>query len=231
MENWNNTSKRYIAFLDIMGFSNYVYRNKHELVKTRMENLHTIINETEKDLHNGSTQWKNIQNPIKTVIFSDSILIISKDDSDNSLDFILLACKLLLKKSFEKKIPMKGAISYGTITADFEKSLFFGKALIDAYTLEEQLNIYGVALDEKVERKFKNCSKLSSYCVETKISTDSGQITHNIINWFLPNSGRKEDIISEKENALNTIRKFYGSMSGKPRRYVDNTIAYIQACP
>lgn len=229
MTDWVDTTERYIAFVDIMGFSNYVYRNTHNQVKKRMSLLQKIIGKTEIELHEISKTFNKIPNPIKVVIFSDSILLITKDNSKNSLEYILFACQLLLAESFENKIPMKGAVSYGTITADFEKSLFFGKGLIDAYTLQEQLFIYGIVIDEKVEKKIKPYNHLiKGYSVKAKTAMKSGSITHFTINWMIQADKFENNIESNRDKAISIMESFYDDMSGYPRKYIDNTIECIQ---
>ncbi len=229
MKNWVDTTERYIAFIDIMGFSNYVYRNTHELVKKRMCLLQKIIDETEGRIHRVSSELDKSPNPIKTVIFSDSILLITKDNTKNSLEYILFACQILLTESFKSKIPMKGAISYGRITADFDKSLFFGKGLIDAYTLQEQLFIYGVVLDEKIEKKAKQYPyMIKGYCIKSKTYMKSGSITHYIINWMFKSDNYNKSSESNKNKGISIMESFYSDMSGYPRKYIDNTIECIE---
>jgi len=225
MLDWKDTTERYIAFLDIMGFTNYVYRNSHNVVKKRMLLIQAVIDKTEAEIHSSSKEFDGIENILKTVIFSDSILIISKDGTKASLDYLLFACQLLLSESFKKEIPMKGAISYGNITADFDKSLFFGKALIDAYSLQEQLFIYGVALDEKAEKKVSSIKDyMKAYCIRTKVATKSGAITHLIVNWAKWADKMKNDNDSNSKVGISIMERFYNDMSGHPRKYIDNTI-------
>lgn len=227
---WIETTERYIAFLDIMGFKNYVYRNSHDLVKKRMISLNEILNETEKQIHKISKQLNNIDDPIKTIIFSDSILLFSKDGSKDSLENILFTCQILLTECLEKKIPIKGAISFGRITADFEKSLFFGKGLIDAYELQDQLFMYGVILDEKVEKRLlPNKKFIDGYCSHCKVHTKSGKINHYTIDW--PKwIETKSNFFKEKGKItpISVMENFYRDMSGYPRKYVDNTIEFCQ---
>jgi hypothetical protein len=227
MNDWKETAERYIAFVDIMGFSNYVYRNRHDVVKKRLTLLQSILDNTQSRINDKKYKSSYL---IKTVIFSDSILIITKDNTKDSFFSIIYACQFLLCDSFENRIPIKGALSYGTITADFEKSLFFGKALIDAYTLQEQLYVYGVVLDEKVEKRIQQRSYFINrfYCITYQTPMKSGLITHHTINW----TSAFKNYVDEKEliykNAVEIMKKFYFDMSGHPRKYIDNTIDYLQ---
>jgi hypothetical protein len=50
MKKWKDTDKRYVCFVDIMGFKNFVYRNSHEAVKRRMTKFQKIISENERTI-------------------------------------------------------------------------------------------------------------------------------------------------------------------------------------
>lgn len=221
---WKLTTKRYIAFLDIMGFSDYVYRNPHAAVVKRMSIFQKIISTNGTELKEIAKLISNKDEAIKTVSFSDSVLIISSDESTASLESILFCSQMILVASFLNKIPIKGAISYGDMTADFDNSLFVGKALIDAYNLGEQLNMYGIVLDNKIERKINNYKfDLSSYCVQSAIPMKSGLITHQAINWVNWMKSR------EKKDPKLTLESFFELVSGAPRKYIDNTLDFCKS--
>jgi hypothetical protein len=236
MSNWEETKDRYIAFIDIMGFSDYVYRNKHSVVKKRMTNLHEILASTEKAFKSVTVEEEMLKSEIRTTIFSDSILIITRDDSNDSLASINLVCKMFMAECMNQQIPLKGAISYGTVTADFDKSLFFGKGLIDAYSLQEQLFMYGIVLDNKIEKRLKknyDATKIDGLLCQSLVATKSGLITHYVVdwmNWLIP----YEEFVKDKENqivhkhSIPVMEKFFEDMSGYPRKYIDNTIEHIK---
>ncbi|WNH10851.1 hypothetical protein [Thalassobellus suaedae] len=240
MIDWKETSNRFIAFIDIMGFSNYVYRNEHSVVKKRMNKLQSILEDTEKKINDLKKDTLKSES-IKSVIFSDSILLITKGNSEDDLKTILFTCQVFLTNCIIDKIPIKGAISYGTLTADFNKSLFFGKALIDSYNLQEELFMYGIVLDYKIEKQLlKKKDAGNGYCIQCKTPTKSGNITHYNIDWMCwhntmndlkkikdPNDVEKLRLKIDKPTAIKAIQEFYTDMSGYPRKYLDNTIDFI----
>jgi len=221
----NKTSIRYITFIDIMGFSNFVIRNSHRTVERRMEIFQSIINSHEAKLKSISKDINNKEDIIRTVAFSDSVLIISSDDSRDSLESILFCSQLIITSCMLNKIPIKGAVSQGKITADFQKSVFFGEPLIDAYNLAEQLHMYGIILDEKVEKKARMMKfDLNPFCVKTKIPTKNGNITHFAINWV---NWMK---ITYNKKAIFVLESLYEQVSGMPRKYIDNTLDFLKVC-
>ena len=219
--NWKETTNRYIVFIDIMGFSNLVYRNTHSSVKTKMLKFSKFFSDLEKVTEEVSLKKANSLSRIKTTVFSDSVLLISEDGSAKSLKSIVVACELILAKSFDSGIAIKGAVSYGMITADFLNSLFFGKGLIDAYKLEEELLFFGIALDHKVEKKLRTLKVPleDNLFVDKKVPTKSGKIKHKVINWL----NISKDAIGS-DNHIEVLEKLYENMSGRPRLYLDNSI-------
>ena len=75
------------------------------------------------------------KNIIKTVLFSDSIFIFSKDNTKESLVLMISVIQTLIEKTLSRRIPFyfKGALAHGKISVDEENQIYFGQALIDAY--------------------------------------------------------------------------------------------------
>jgi hypothetical protein len=228
---WDETTVRYVAFLDIMGFTDLIYRNEHLVVKEKMSKLSTLVEDLIENGH---------EDNVKSIIFSDSILLISKNSEKESLSAILLALQNFFVHCLMNKIPIKGAISKGLFTANFKSSLFFGQPIIDAYKLEEDLQMYGVILDHKIEVDLKGDEDMyNNYCLNSPVPTKNGLITHTSINWMFwanalddvyQNKIKSVDELNTSMNptvALDLIDEFYSDMSGYPRKYLDNTINYI----
>ena len=221
-----------------MGFSNYVYRNSHSTVKKRMNKLREIVDFSLTTVQTISADFDKVKEPVKTVIFSDSIILISKDKSVHSLDIILYLSQIVLLEFLKNRIPVKGAISYGMLTADFGKSLFFGKAFIDAYKLQDELYMYGIVLDHKVEKRLTKEVKFKDiYCTQKAVPTKTGMITHFSLNWALwsamvtnhdDTKDLAENVAKNSDSALLIIEEFYKDISGHPRKYIDNTRDFLK---
>ena len=143
---WNPTDKRFVCFLDIMGFKDLVMRNSHD-------EIYEMLMELSK--HRTSLESKNLPSKyadsLKTVSFSDSIVVFTKDDSIASFDLLTIAVSWLFAKAMEDGIPMKGAISCGEMSINITRQIFFGQPLIDAYLLEEDVAFYGIVVHNTVE--------------------------------------------------------------------------------
>ena len=217
---WITATNRFIAFFDIMGFKDYVFRNSHADVEKMLFKLHNIITEVNNDKY--KDEEEKMESDIKVSIFSDSILVITNDTSSASAYHITMACSYILSQCIRETIPIKGAISYGMVTADFDKSIFFGQALIDAYSLQDQLHMYGCAVDDKCEAKFEELKFNDDFLQEEKVPFKGGLIRHFALNW------KKISLLdSNIDGITKQLKAFYHSVSGNTRKYVDNTIEFV----
>lgn len=223
------TANRFVSFIDILGFKNLVNNNTHNQVLKQLEALKNTLDEIEKD---------DVAE-LKTWIFSDSILIVTQDDSYISADAIMFYSSQLVHRALEIGLLVKGVISYGKFTADFDKSIFFGKPLIDAYIMEEEIKLSSILLHHTFEKKlknFKNTPKLheDGRCVEYLTPLQKGFVNHLHLNWmeyYSIFSLEKEDKINhEIDNSVTMLKKLYLTVSGHPRVYIDNTLKFIEEC-
>jgi hypothetical protein len=235
-EKWATTCERYVAFLDIMGFKDMVYRNSHEKVKTMLESIRPTIQSIEDSAKNSLSKKRK-----KTLVdiflsglpvvfpitFSDSILLISSDNSDFSANSIFSFASTIIYDSIDKGIPMKGAIAYGELTGDIDNSLYFGRPLIDAFELLNELQLYGVVLHHTVENRLKNIDTLKTFenklIFKWNVPMKSGRIMHYILDLI----DLQKPHIDITNDLVSSLDKLYNNVSGSARIYVDNTIEFI----
>jgi hypothetical protein len=144
------TDNRVIAFIDIMGFKNLVQTNSHAQILKKMEQLSIFVNNIDKK----EFKAYGTKSQLRTIIFSDSIVLISENNTISAAINIIYHASLLINHCFDIGLPVKGCISYGKFTADFENSLFFGQPLIDAYLLQEELQVYSILIHHSFEAKY-----------------------------------------------------------------------------
>jgi len=216
---WKVKTKRYVAFLDILGFKDYVLRHGIDDVYQRLQTLNGFRPEdgsSDYDLEEGRR--------IKFTIFSDSIFIFSKDDSFPNLRHFLTYVKRVMRMALRAEIPLKGAIAYGDIVVDEEQNLFCGQPIIDAYLLEEDLQYMGVVFHHTFEEPFENLSgahyhKVKGWIKEVRTPFKYGNRVHLNLNY--PVAGLKTYKLSE----FVKNQRFYSS--GDARKYVDNTLEML----
>ena len=206
-----------------MGFKEMVARTPHRQIKhymlqakqTRHILLDTLATKYRSD-GNNIIDWR-----VKTFTFSDSVLFVTKEDSPKDLFQLSAAMKISQEASLQSGVPTKGAISHGLVTADFENSVFFGQPIIDAYLLQEQVFYYGIVLDNNSEAMLKKVIIQNDpefkpiHFIRLPTILKTGKIIHYNI----------------KMNSLfdDQLDYLYETVSGQPRKYVDNTIEMYEA--
>ncbi len=214
---WLPTCKRFVAFLDIMGFKDRMLRYPHEKVLETLTSFRMAVRPL-------GIAENLAASAVRPVFFSDSILLVSGDDSLESALRITLSAEWFVQEALDIQIPIKGAIAFGMQTANFEDSLHFGAPLIDAYELQNQVKLYGVVLHHTTEKRLADLRVLdpdkyrsiSPNVVEYPVPLKEGKVNHYILRFFTHSvaSGSLES----------SLLKLYGTVSGSPRSYVDNTL-------
>lgn len=205
------TRSRFVAFLDILGFKDRVARSTHTQVLNTLQSLQKKISES-MESHKGEG--------LQISLFSDSIVIFSKNDSSKSLISLSNVTLNIMRFAIGEKIPIKGAIAKGEITCDTTKQLFFGQALIDAFQLQDSTKYYGVVVHHSAEEDAK---ALPHYFQDAEAYIERSRIHHYELLWHRFDS---ENLQKEIQNSLSLLRN---SVSGEPRKYIDNTMSIIKS--
>lgn len=229
------TTDRFIAYFDIMGFKDLIYRNDHMFVSRLMDNIASLVagikiietNLLKKNLTERNFFEKGVVLPI---LFSDSIIFISESNSSYDALKTFFAASFFITKMFQNNVPIKGSIAFGTFTADFENSKFFGRPLVDAYMLSEETYFYGAVLHHSVERFLHDSldktivpEQIINQYIKTKpLPMKNGTVTHSYINWLCN--------LTDKDPTPNIlVNNLLRNVSGNIRRYVDNSSSIY--CP
>lgn len=223
---WEVTAKRYVGFIDIMGFKDMVAKLPHEEIYEMMRK----VNEKRKLVEN--IEWKNLPtNLVKSTTYSDSIMLYSKDESYESLDSLISCIASLSSNLFIEGVPHKGAIALGTMSLDFENSIFFGQPLIDAYLLQEEISFYGILIHATVEKEiFKKDLKIPTFVKDFSCKLKGGIAKHlTVYPMNTKVMDTNSDYNKEKTRKLHlAISNLRLNTSGHLRKYVDNTEEYLE---
>lgn len=221
---WAITTKRFVAFIDIMGFKDLVMRSTHQQVYKMMQ---VITDERERM---ASIDWSDMkENMVKTTTYSDSIIIYSKDDSEISFESISYTIAGLTSSLFAEGIPHKGAIAFGTMTLDTERSIYFGQPLIDAYLLQEEISFYGFLLHGSTEKKISTFDIAGLFIKKYLCPLKNGAAHHLTIYPMELIELENDEPNLEREKIWGALKKFRHSTSGHLRKYIDNTENYFNA--
>lgn len=213
--------EKFVLYLDIMGFKERVNKTEIDKLKKQLLLFKTKNNKL-KPLLIGKTN----EILINMAQFSDSIVLVSRDTTIDDLNRISKAATILMQTGLQTGFALRGAIAKGDMVFDNENQLFFGKALVDAYLLEEELCYYGVVFHESMEEiVFDALTKKTMPIEDVMIPFKKGKSKHYHVSWHKLNTYlQSEDISSEALIWLKEIRK---TVSGNPRVYLDNTVGII----
>lgn len=126
---------KFVAFLDVMGFSNLVSQNNLEQLDRYFYHVNQILVKLKKE-----------EPKIDYLSISDSIIIISPTGA-YGLKQIIKAIKEIQITLLRKKIILRGALSYGPVYFDISDNILVGKGYIKAYKLESQAIYPRVIID------------------------------------------------------------------------------------
>ena len=137
--------KKFVAYIDILGFKDMVSKNDAgSKIKSFYQSIYDL--------------WQKMDfvddPPIKQInglVYSDSLIIYTTNDSKESLVKILDFIRELYKISlFKHRTMLRGGLAEGEFNVratvgfnNLDKYQFFGKAFIDAYALENGKGIKG----------------------------------------------------------------------------------------
>jgi hypothetical protein len=238
---WKDTDSRFVAFFDILGFKELVFNNTHNEMLLKIDTLLQLVNEVSSGMNSRKVKPTNFNHSwtngnIKEFIFSDSIVLFSESDDVNSAAKILVASSAIIIGSMIAELPIKGAIAHGEITVNIDKSIFYGKPLINSYTLHDELKMYGTIIHNSAERIFDKYDLLNTPMIfrHETCPLKLGNVNHHLTNWVwlydvLKMSKYKgtEDMLDLNIFLDNATKEMYFGVSGSTRKYVENTIDSI----
>ncbi|MBD3397127.1 MAG: hypothetical protein GF418_16015 [Chitinivibrionales bacterium] len=221
----DTTRERFIAYFDILGFKERIWRTEHhELVQTMRWLRKDLLEVTRRtvEVHRKTLKPTNPER-VHFVQFSDSILFVTDNDSRDAASILMHKCTRFVALCAAKHLPVKGVLAHGLFTADFGASLYLGQPLIDAYLLEEQVKLYGAILHHSAEKKMSEEGLIPDHmcCVQYATPLQGKTVTHYNLNWAWAAAVLLGLNLEELRNSL------YHQVSGQARIYVDNTFAFV----
>lgn len=215
--------KKYIAFLDILGFKDLVENNTHERLYELYDKVFSQIiilslsNGRAKILDDGKTKTFHIETDtikVNCVTISDSIIIWTDDNSMTSFTYIVEVVRTLLNYIFKTGIPLRGAIVEGhldkigrTIISpkDTTQTTLIGAGLVKAYLKEGIQKWSGCILDESCVVAYNKEVEKYKTIVKDVLTIDFLLEKKFIIKYNVPckNGVNKEELVINWTNLSN----------------------------
>lgn len=240
---WNNllgvikVNRRFVAFIDILGFKGIVetYKGRiDELGKKLSEIFTSAIYAAVKgeDTKVGDIP-KDLPDDISFYQFSDSVILYTKDGSSRSRDTIINALNYLLARSAIQGFPLRGGLVKEELYVN--PPVLVGEGIIKAYSLEMKQEWSGVIVDEDCyplleDKKVDLENKLiATASVPVKIRNGEKIIFcnegHLVINWpeFVGN------LVSNKDDFKECFIKETGMpIEEKDKTKLENTLKFFE---
>lgn len=160
MSSLPDSSRRTVAFLDILGFREAVLNTplselaaKYERRIAEADAMNHQIGVTTSGPSLFPTHPPNT--PLcQRFVFSDSIILVSIDDQAISTLKLLVYAWRLSQAFIAFQMPLRGGIAFGELYSNPLKNICLGQALTTAYELEQAQAWIGVAVHPSVQEKF-----------------------------------------------------------------------------
>lgn len=178
---------RFVAHLDILGMSSIVERDA-DSAWGLLSSLVSIRDEAEAyELEFlDSTERVRISETIRSVTFSDTILLFTKGCADTDLRSLIIIATHIFQEALSYCVPIRAGISAGTFYFNIDKSMYAGPALIDAYRCGEAAQWIGICLSSSVEAQAKALNMKTgevNVIVPWAVPTKNGLCHCSVINW------------------------------------------------
>ena len=154
---------------DILGFSKLVETNElrdvvdHAIGWFRKALHHSLHKDTFPE-HVPATPDLDRHPHVGVAWFSDTVLLYTKSDSDESIRELLATVGWLLFETItEGTTRIRAGIAYGEAFIDPDNSLYVGKSIVDAYLLEQSQQWVGAALSPSAMERVPEVARTGQF--------------------------------------------------------------------
>jgi len=160
--------KAFVGFFDVLGFKNLVEKNSHnELIEIYNLTFSEIFESYEQYFqpifYQITPELEKDCLDIKIFIISDSIILIQSKITETGLLAIISTCQFLLSMAMANGIPLRGALSYGSVSVintGYGTSIV-GKGLTNAFNIEKRQMWSGGIIDRICFNEIPKANDLS----------------------------------------------------------------------
>jgi hypothetical protein len=133
-----NLKDRFVAFIDVMGFSNLVNKGNTSNLEEYFLKIIDVLEHIRKD-----------KGEIQSFLISDAIILITPIGLKGLKD-IIKATRRIQSSLLSRKILLRGAISHGLVDYNPDNNIIVGKGFIRAYLLEQEAIYPRVIIDPSI---------------------------------------------------------------------------------
>lgn len=209
---------RWFCYLDLLGFAALVSGKNIEqvipLYKNALAEMERIASPKKK--HGVIYSW-----------FSDTFIIYSRGGSEQDFAYVERVGRVFFQQLILHRIPVRGALTYGTLYSQSSKNIFVGPALIDAYSYGENQDWLGFVLTPSAFSRLSETIVDLRYRAHYRPVTEPGIINHqpsSPIYAFAFNNGT----VNGKNPYLSALEAMKQKAGPRYAQKYENTISFIR---
>jgi hypothetical protein len=159
----------FLAVCDILGFSDLVRDNELDAVVNHSvgwfrKALNHSLHKTEFPKEAPPTADLDRHAKVGVAWFSDTVLLYTKSDTDDSIQALLSTVAwLIFETILDGQTKVRCGLAYGEAYIDPQNSLFVGRPIIDAYNLEQRQQWSGAALSSSAVSRLPEAARTGKF--------------------------------------------------------------------
>lgn len=229
---------RFVAHVDILGMSTLVEADAERAwnLLTALADVRDSISSLQVDFA-PTGELLNAWETTQTVTFSDTIIYFTKGSSLSELRALIVLMVEVLHQAMCRCVPVRIGIALGQFFVNFDRSMYAGPALVEAYRVGESSQWIGISLAKSVASLASSIGLTRSYSGivgEWPVPIRDGSDLRQVIKWPVPKAH------TLKVPPPLTVGQFYQSFEANfgpfeslapdaQVKYV-NTVAFLNAC-
>lgn len=178
-----NNKERYVGVFDILGISALTCKNQLRAIETLKIFQDIIVNHVGKLAIQVRDTNEIIIDRLEKILFSDTVVIFTKEKSRKDLHAMILLCSELFSQSLHKCIPIRGGIAVGNLFCDNKTGIICGCPLVKAHELEKKSKWLGISVTDDVAQEIKNANIQAANQESSVVGWKLDKTTRNVINW------------------------------------------------
>jgi hypothetical protein len=234
-----NQDIKFVAFLDVLGFSVLLQNNDIEYIHNIFKRVFQNLNNRDMvgESHSVCGEEYSCTADLTIQMISDSIVIWTKDSSHLSLSTLVSACNNLLYSCLNEGLPLRGAISVGTLNSiqidnPYNISSVIGNAITKAHNLEKSQKWMGCIIDQECFDVlgvdwWQVIKGPKNEVIEYDVPYEKGVKNHLVLNWC---NWLYENEVDNMQMCIKDNFNAHSKRNDRPdtKTKIENTIEYFK---
>ncbi len=184
------SDRRFVAHIDILGMKAMTCRDPEAawVVLSGLVNVRNHLSSLQLSFIDIEKQ-EQLGDRVMTIMFSDTIVFFTKNESDEDLLAILVALSEFMHKAMLNFVPVRAGLAGGQFFFNIAKSMYAGPALIEAYEIGEAAQWLGIVTNSRVHEQSMRAgfkAGRASLVIAADIPIKNGSVAGFAVDWVSP---------------------------------------------